>query len=238
MQFKQKKAIGLQGVADVRLLRNGVRVTFKADGDMYDVAPESWPTERQPGIYNITLSQDNAKIIGINAPGGQYITKFVGFGNRNNEIPEPKILRGGPKTWTDPKTSKTKKWMQPDTLNFFAKEIILSAGKYEGLEINYMLPYSFVPGINPSVCDVMDKPGNLEKLEAWLRFSGFDIAGDEIPYSGNILPWLEKFLLAKSDANLKLITTNERGFVDTISALPPELAGAMVPEKKAKKGKK
>lgn len=221
-QFRVKKTFGPSGLADLRSNAKGVRIVF-AEGDTYELPAGS--TERASGKYFISLSQDLTKILGIRPVKGTYIAHFKEFGNRTNSIPDKKLQRGGPRQSKD----GTKKWVQPDELVFVATLEIEDEGIYNGLTVTMNLPYSFAAAASGGVVDIYDSQRNLERLEEFFRSCGFDLAQD-IPYSPNVLPFLERKL---QDAGTPfMITTTDKGFVDTISPIP---TGLMKP--KAKKAK-
>lgn len=219
-----KSNIGQSGYADVRLGKTSVRVTFK-DGNVYELAADSWNAAYPSGQYNVTLDKNGTKIIVVRPIAGTYVMEFVEIGNRINEIPEPKIAKGGPRQSKDGK----KKWFQEDRLVWTAKVEVLE-GKYAGLNGSITnLAYGFTPIPNSPFSQIQGSKGELEKLEEFFRVNGFDVTGVDIPYSTNVLPWLEKKLGEVKRPFLG--TFNEAGFINELSELPKELA----PKKSKKK---
>lgn len=221
--FRERKSFGPTGLADVRVTAKGVKVVF-ADGNVYDMPPAA--TDRPSGKYIVGLSQDLTKIMRLSPPAGTYIVRFKQFGNRMNGIPDKKLNRGGPRQSADGK----KKWIAPDELVAVSELEIVSEGIYSGLSIFTNIPYSFSAAPSGGVCEIYDSPRNLKRLEEFLRMTGFDVTRD-IPFSQNVLPWLERELL--DIGHIFMAVTSEKGFVDSISEIPADLLPK--PVKKAKK---
>ena len=231
VQMSIKKNIGESGYADVRPSKKGVRVMFDS-GQGFDLDGDQWPGGLAAGMYNITLDKNNSKIFGIRPIAGTYILDFIGMGNRVNELPEPKVQKGGPRQSKD----GTKKWFQADSLAFVNVLQVLSEGKYQGLKIYHNVPYIFspVPGSTGTQLQASGK-NELERVETYLRAVGFDLTSQDIPFSGNVLPWLEKTLLDVHKPFMGVL--GENGFLSSLSELPKELASSYI-KKTTKKAKK
>ncbi len=67
----------------------------------------------------------------------------------------------------------------------------------------------------------MDGKRDLERFETFMRAQGINLADLVIPFSPNILPWLEKYL--QENAKPFMVTTNDKGFIDTRSTIPAHL---------------
>ena len=218
-----KKNVGESGYADVRPGKKTVRVMFQS-GTGYEVDIDQWADGRPAGQYNITMSSDGTKLFGVRPIAGSYILEFSKFGNRGNvDVPEPKIQRGGPRTGKD-----GKKWFQEDSLVFSAAVEVKSEGKYQGLMLYMNLPYIFSPMVGGGT-ELKGKKGEIERTETFLRVNGFDLGQEDIPYSGNVLPWLEGRL--QNIAVPFLGTVDEAGWVKDPAQLPKEL----MPKKKGRK---
>jgi hypothetical protein len=226
IQTKVKKSVGTSGLAEVRVLKNGLRVIF-ADGDTYEVSSEGWnyPT----GKYQITLSEGNDKILFASPPAGTYLVRFREFGNRQNKsdgntgMAEPYIKRGGMR---DGKNGN--KWFAPDELSVSCKlEVVDPSGPssaYKGLNIIYSFPYAFDVQPGTQFTMITAKASRLVKIEEFLRIAGLDFLNDDIPYSTNVLPWLEHRL--QSARKRFSVTLNEKGFVQTLTEIPDYLLPA------------
>lgn len=220
IQTKVKKSVGTSGLAEVRVLKNGLRVIF-ADGDTYEVSSEGW--EHPTGKYQITLSEGNDKILFASPPVGTYLVRFREFGNRqnksegNNGMPEPYIKRGGMR-----EGKNGNRWFAPDELSVSAKlEVVDPHSPSKGLNIIYSFPYAFEMQPGTPFTMITAKAGRLVKIEEFLRIAGLDFLNDDIPYSTNILPWLENRL--QSAHKVFSVTLNEKGFVQTLTEIPDYL---------------
>jgi hypothetical protein len=217
---KIKKSVGPSGLAEVRTLKNGVRVIFE-DGDHYEVSSEGW--DHPTGKYMITLSQERDRILFASPPGGSYLVKFREFGNRqgksetDNGIPEAYIKRGGQRTGKNGAT-----WFAKDELSVSCKlEVVDPTSPYKGLNIVYTFPYSFenMPGTPFTM--ITASASRLVRIEEFLRIAGLDMLNDDMPFSTNVLPWLEKRL---QDAHkIFSVTLNEAGFVHSLTEIPEYL---------------
>lgn len=227
MGIKIRRNNGKSGLADVRPLKKSVVVTFD-DGDSYDLPMDGWKFDRKAGKYIVTLDRDNTKIRYLNPVGGSYIVKVKRFANRKEDVPQSRIQRGG----TYPRRDGKGTFMVPDRLVFDIETEVLD-GFYAGLGINVSLNYAFQRAPNGPFSDIVDTKVGLEKIEKFFRACGAgNIAILEIPFSDNVLPWLEKHVLAHSKPFT--LVTNEKGYMDSVSELPDGLFKEPT-KKKAKK---
>lgn len=227
LRIQQKKQLGPQGVANVRVLGKTVNINFET-GDVYEVTKEAWG-DHPAGEYIVTLSKDGNKVVGVKPTAGTYIVHLKEFSNRVNGVPEPKIQRGGERT-----NQKGGKYFVPDKQVFHALLEVEDEGhRFDGLNILAILPYGFeqLPGTNVAMINV-EGSRDMERIELFLRYTGLDF-NTEIPFSINVLPWLEQQLL---NANTSfMVTTNKDGFIDSYAPLPTALAN--IKKKPAKKKK-
>lgn len=225
VQASIKKNIGEQGYADVRVGKSTVKIMFSS-GLAYEVDKEEWEDGRPAGQYNVTMSSDGNKIIGVRPIAGVYIMQFLSLGNRQNELPEVKTQRGGPRQGKD-----GRKWFQEDSLAWITILEVMSEGRFEGLKVFHNVPYIFssVPGTQ--FTQLIGKKGEVERIESFLRVAGFDLTSEDIPYSTNVLPWMEKKLFEVRRPFMA--TINDKGFITDLSELPAGMAP--VKKKKSKK---
>jgi hypothetical protein len=240
IRTKNRTSNGMKGLAEVRVLNDYLRVIFKADGDTYQVRKDGW--DRESGLYNVTLNKANDEIAFASPPGRSepYLVKFLEFSNRvgasenSPGVPEPKIDPGGPRQGKNGQT-----YYAEDRLVFRAKLVVVEKGQYKGLNVVYTLPYIFTQDdLVPTLAMFEGTAGQRKVLEDFLRLTGLDMVNDEIPWSGNVLPWLEARLQAAD--KIFTVRLNEKGFVakDGLSSIPaylitPEMLGEE--EKPAKK---
>jgi len=213
IQSKVKKNSGVSGLAEVRVLVDSLRVIFKADGDTYQVEKNGW--DRESGIFNVTLEKTNDAIKFISPPGRAepYLVKFLEFGNRvgrsdtNPGVAEPKIDPGGNYPGRNGGT-----YYVPDQLVGSAKLVVVEKGNYKGMTIPFKVPYIFEPAPGTTLTMLVGSKSQNKKVEDFLRIAGMDLLNEEIPFSTNVLPWLEARLQVAN--KVFSVQLNERGFVD------------------------
>jgi hypothetical protein len=220
IQTKVKNNNGPKGLAEVRVMNKGLRVIL--NGENYEVSSEGW--DRPTGRYNVTLNQTLDRILFASPPGGTYIVKFKEFGGRQGKtetdrgIPESYIKRGGVRKMKD-----GRQWMAPDELTVAVQLEVIDPepSPYRGLNIFYSFPYAFEKDERSSSTVITAKASRLVRIEEFLRIAGLDFITDDIPFSTNVLPWLEKRL---QDADrIFTVTLNPEGFVQTLTEVPEYL---------------
>ena len=240
---KNKASNGMKGLAEVRVLNDYLRVIFKADGDTYQVNKNGWT--RPSGVYNVTLNKAQDEIKFLSPPGRNepYLVKFLEFSNRvgasddNPGVPEPKIEPGGMRQ------GRNGPYYAADRLVARAKLVVVEGqneGIYKGLNIVLTIPYIFAQYNGTMITMLEGTAGERKQVEAFLTTAGLDMLNDEIPWAGNVLPFLE----AKLQAADKVfgVRLNEKGYVDKEGLvhipeylITPEMLGEV--EKPAKKAK-
>lgn len=234
---KNKSYTGTKGIAEVRVLTTGLRVIF-SDGDTYTVNSNGW--DRPSGVYSITLAKTNDEIKFAAPPGrpDPYLVKFVAFANRvgrtddNPGVPEPKLDAGG---W---RQGKNGPYFEDDKLVASAKLEVVEKGPYKGLTIPYKLPYIFAQYPGTLITMLEGTAGERKKVETFLRLVGLDMVNDEIPWSANVLPYLE-FKLQEA-SKIFTVRLNDKGFIDKDGlgfipdyAIDPDMLEDEAPKKKA-----
>lgn len=225
--LQQIKSYGPQGSADVRILKTLVKVIFD-DGDLYELPLDGWPKERPAGKYNVTLSKERDKVMFINAPAGMYLGRYKGMPKpQGGEHPEPYIERGGPR-----KNKDGGSWYAADEMRFKIHVEILDEDPHTGgLTVSKSLPYLFeqAPGLPNAI--IVGKKGQLARLNEGLKILGYDSMTDtDIPYSPNVLPWLDRWFM--EHRKVFQMTLNEKGFIDSESAVKESLLPAWVAKRK------
>ena len=214
---KVKSSNGISGLAEVRVLPTSLRVIFQKDGraiDTYDVQKTGWPEDRPSGLYKITLAKTNDAVKFVSPPGRDepFLVRFDEFANRigrtddNPGVPQPKIKPGETKSWPGGGSSYI-----PEHPVFSAKLVVIEKGPYTGLSINYEIPYIFenYPGTTSTMFAGTAKQN--ERLEKFLRLVGMDLLNEDIPFSDNVLPWLEMRL--QQLGKVFSVQLNESGYV-------------------------
>jgi hypothetical protein len=214
LRTKIKRNTGVAGLADVRVLTRSLHIHFLEDDEVFEVTTEGW--DREGGRYNIVLEKTNDKVKFVSPPGRSepYYVQFIEFGNRPNGVPEMKKKLGG----TFP-SQHGGTYYRPDTWVAVVKQEVVEQGLYKGLTIPYDFPYIFAQDPASGAAMLEGKPGEIRKVEEYLRIAGFDFANEDIPYQTNVLPWLEGRLQAA--AKIYTVTLNEKGFVQSLGSVSP-----------------
>lgn len=214
MEFRQKSSFGPNGLAEVRLLKDKVKVIFE-DGDIYELPKDGFPEDRKAGNYILGLDKDRTKVMFLKPVGGAtYYAKFQEFKRDGTDIPNPYIQRGGPRKSKDGGT-----WIADDEMRFKAILTVLDpGGQYDGLNLTATVPYVFEQKPGTTLVEAVGKKGQLERVEKFLRVTGFDFVNDTLQYSPNILPALERLLQEKGA--IFSVTLNDKGFISEMAQVP------------------
>ena len=210
---------GANGVAEVTVTSSRVRVEFEEGGHVIDVIREDAPDYMISGRQIVVLSGDNNKIFSAKPIGGSYFCKFIGFWSREGEPPVAKKVEA--RTGT---SGAGKPYKIPEHLEFTALFEIQSPKKWKKYQISNNLFYAFLEyehGIT------MIKGDGSQKLEDFLQVLGVDFGADDIPFSENVLPYVEKMLLKKDKT--VVISLNNKGWVDTIVPAPDDESEVVEP---------
>ena len=170
---------------------------------------EDAPDYMISGRQLVTLSGDNNKIFNARPQGGSHLCQFIGFASRDAEPPTPRKI--------DAKTGTSKKgqaYKIPEHLEFTALFQILG-GQWKGYQLANNVFYAFLP-YEGGITQI--KGTGSQKLEDFLMVTGLDFATDDIPFSENVLPFLEKLLLSRGKK--LIIGLSPDGWVDTIVQAP------------------
>ena len=203
----------LRGVAEVTVKSSG-RIQVLMNDRVYNFDPgDPIPEGMVSGSYAVSMSESGDKLWSIRPAVGLYRVKFTGIAGREGEPPTPKLVPGGPRTGKD-----GKHWVALDKHQFTLLFEIVT-GKCKGMAITYTLDYLFKRYMETDEVYVPDRGGAgsaSKKLIEVMSLLGFDWANDSIPWSENILPWLEAWLLKKPKRNLVVILKD--GWIDSIAS--------------------
>lgn len=207
MQFEQTFEYGPSGLGDVRFNRTETgQVTsakvVSSDGTVYPIAAENIDenviTKSIEGAY-FSLSFDESRLTSVRPYVGMFPVRFAGFRRRGEEkLLEPYMKRGGMRSKILP-SGKVSKYPVPDQMRFTAVLEIV-AGPMKGYSYIYWLPYIFERGENNIAKAKSKSAPALDRLRLFLKLSGWDVDDDTvaIPYEDNVLPFLERALLAEA----------------------------------------
>lgn len=205
---------GPRGLASCKTgKKNGktfVRVTFEDDNKSYDIrkTSDNVPEYYLDGKFVVKLSPDKSKIDSMSPYSGQFEGMVKEFVHRENELPAPQ-------------TNTKAKW----PYEYFAVLIeITSPEKYAGMVVYIQLHYRFEPadfewkGKQVEIAAIpISKARSVEMLDNFIMATKA-VAKGPIPYSDNILPYLQKRIMRES---AKFTFTMKDGWIDHI--LPPDM---------------
>jgi hypothetical protein len=209
----QEGGKSLRGVAEVTVKPSG-RIQVLMNDRAYNFDPgDPIPEGMVNGTYAVSMSESGDKLWSIRPAVGLYRVRFTGIAGKEGEPPTPKLVQGGPRTGKD-----GKHWVALDKYQFTLLFEIVT-GKCKGMAITYTLDYLFKRYMETDEVYVPDRGGAgsaSKKLIEVMSLLGFDWTNDSIPWSENILPWLEAWLLKKPKRNLVVILKD--GWIDSIAS--------------------
>ena len=209
---------GPQGIARVNVSEKKVTVIFE-DGDKFDLTPADCPKYLvKSGKYAVSLNLEGTTMYNARPLGGSHLVRFKEFTHKKDEPPAPKIVSGGLRTKKD-----GTRFVVDDSVQFGAIFQIVGPD-HTGFELAYFVPYAFK---NWSDETGIGGKGS-QKLEAFLRSTGIDFSSDTIPFSDNVLPWLQKFLRTKN--TLLIATLTKEGYIDTLASAPSGIPAGQIKE--------
>lgn len=202
---------GSTGAAEVTVTSTKIRVVFQGTGQTIDVLREDAPDYMISGKQIVSLSGDNNRIFSAKPSGGSYVCKFIGLWSREGEPPTPK------KVPAKSGVSKGKPYQIPEHLEFTALFEIQSPKKWKRYQLSQNLFYAFSE-YEGGITQI--KGNGSKKLEEFLQVCGMDFVSDDIPFSENVLPYVEKLLLERN--HKVIISLNPDGWVDSIVPAPED----------------
>jgi hypothetical protein len=206
----------LRGIADVRVRDDAELIIQFEDGDKYTVPYDMSAVGLvDDGKYRVSLSSDGSQLFGITPAAGTYIVRYAGMVASKGELPTPKLIEGGPRKTRDGKKS----WNAPDYMAFTVLLRIVSAN-CKRMTIPYQLNYSFEQYKDTDETSIPLGTKQYERTATFLQLAGMDFNVDSIPFSENVLPYLDKLF---GDKNNKFQVVLKNGYVDQAFELAPVL---------------
>lgn len=186
------------GKATIKLSKDGTKfkVTFEDEfSKVFDKA--SSPIATREGNWFVTLMSDDEEIMGLRPISAMCKAKFSHFAAGEDDIPTPGEYEG--------------KW--GSYLAFTA--LLTLGGEYKGMIQSLFLAYKFVEYEGTTVIKGMGRW--VDTLQSFLEAGG--VWDQDIPFSDNVLPTIQKMLLVESKVFGLAI---KDGFVDSIMELPDQ----------------
>lgn len=214
---KEEGGSYIQGNGVVQINGEKVVITMEDTGRTFtDLMKDDLPEGVVSGeTYSIRLSADGTDLYSIRPIEASVVVRFEKFASQKDMPPMPKLQKGGPREWNG------KKWNAPDKLVFTAVLKIVSK-RYRGMEIPYIMDYTFRQWEDTNETAIPYGKKRQNQVLEFLKLFGWDDEEDNIPYSDNVLPFLEKLLKAK---NTKVLASIKKGYIETISPYDDDLMG-------------
>jgi hypothetical protein len=150
------------------------------------------------GNWFVTLTSEGDEVMGLRPINAMCKGKFSHFVAGEDDIPAPFV-----------KESKNKKY--PDYLAFIA--LLNLGGEYKGMVQPFFLYYKFADYAGNLV--IKGSGRGADMLQGFLEACG--VWDQDIPFSDNVLPTLQKMILVESKV---FGLTIKDGWVDSIMELP------------------
>lgn len=199
---------GPSGRGSVRFNKQYIKLVSKETGDVWELSYEGIPDtviqKNQADIF-YQLNLEETILQAVRPFEGSFLCEFGGFTRRGDaEEPEPFDKKGGPREWTRP-SGKVSKWIEPDRRKFTSILTIVN-GPFQGYSFIFSADYLFVPA-GEGMCKLQStRSGWLQTLEQFLDVTGWDREKEGIPWSDNVLPYLEARLLERAPNNQFLVS--------------------------------
>lgn len=240
-EYQEKRKKGPAGKAEVRLLKDTLKIIMEDNPQPYEFLAEEYPYKVLTGknLY-VALSADEGSIIAIRPYAGTYPVRFFGITHQEGEPPSYKEEAARIVSYKDKNTGQQKSFPAPARLVFFSLLEIV-AGVEEGICYPFKVPYAVDRNAQTGNMMISGAPSDAKAMRAFMEMWGYDFMNDEIAFSSNILPELENLL--KNRDTLMLVNV-EKGWInkDGFSNLPPgynprakKSPAKKAPAKKAKK---
>jgi len=161
------------------------------------------------GAVFATVATDGSRLYSIRPLTGSFVVKFDRFFAPAGELPAPRHYES---TFTaDDGTTKL------NTYEAFTALLRITAGPWAGAILPSFLRYGFVDAGDGVTTGLKSRGRHAERLAAFLEYAGLDLQSDTIPYSENVLPWLEKTL---QERNHDFMVVVDNGYVEGYGPAP------------------
>lgn len=216
-----KRDYGPSGIGEVRFLKNDVKI-ITVEGVVYLIDNENvpeWVIRKNQKEAWYRISSDETKLSSVGPVGDSHIVEFEAFTPRNadTEEPEARVTKGGQRR------DGTSTYYVPDRSMFNARLKIV-VGDFKDYNLFYKMDYLFAiadDGSTKISIRPPQRPGWATRLEEFFRLAGFDFSVEDIPFSPNVLPWLENELQGRAESSrFQAAVTDGRVPWDGLNSLP------------------
>lgn len=220
---------GPSGEGQVKVLSDKIKV--KLAGEVFEFPKDADYLPRGPmfegaGLY-IAISKDETKFQYVRPFKGTFIARYAGMVHDEDELPQSVVVPARPRSWTDPKTGKTKKWVDPERLRFTVR-VEVTDGKYAGAVYPIKLDDLFARDTDGNMKVRSSRRKWLESLEkAWECF-GYNWDNEAVQYEPNLLPVFDE-MFSEWDARFNINVEN--GWIGSMAPLAEGIVVKKTPRK-------
>lgn len=162
------------------------------------------------GIVFAEVSRDRKKLSAIRPLRGSFVGKFAGIAKPQGQPPAAKLYEG---TFTNKVTGNKEGY----SYEAFTALFEVTVGSWAGVVIPVFLRYNFVDAGDGETTGIKGQGKHSTMLAQFMEYSGFDLLNESIPYSENVLPWLEANLLENDESMLIVL---EDGYAQSFGPAP------------------
>ena len=213
MPIPVTKEYGPRGVATIVTTKSKISVSYLDDqGNFTLLMEDQTPAMREiledrEGKYHVSIDRDHLKIISIAPVSGSYKARFLKFLAAKDTPPECKLR---------PSSKLPDGKVIPEHMEFTCI-YELTSSSVRGMTANYFLTYAFKMGEYEDQKLAILTGMGAQKLEKWMLLHGFNFVEDSIPWSDNILPWLEKEVIKRG--KIVQVEMSDKGYIKAIASL-------------------
>lgn len=214
---EKRGGTGKKGMAEVRVKEDMDMLVIKFDDSDDLIKVEYDPTKVgyvSNGRYRVSMSASGDKIFGMTPEKGTYIVRYDGMVAKEGQVPSPFVVKGGERKRKDGGTFKAEDYLA------FTVLLRIVSKENKGVHLPVQLTYSFEQYKDTGETLILLGRVAYERTAQFLEYAGIDFNTDTIPYSENILPWIDETLQKR---NVKFQVSLKDGYVDDMFQLAKEL---------------
>jgi hypothetical protein len=227
--YKEIKKTGTKGKAEVRVLKDSVRVVFE-DGFSPEFSKEDvmCPIIPGRGLF-VQLAKGDLKIQTIRPWAGSFIFTLRDFAHKEGAEPTFRQEDARTVTWNDNGVTKT--FPVDARLAWTALLDIVDDKEFEGVTFPFTVPYVVDRDNVSGNMIIAGDPSNAKKMRDFMEKFGYDFDNDALPFSANLLPMLLDLLLERGELVSAIV---ENGYIKNNSMEYPPTGYAAQLKKKVK----
>jgi len=215
---------GPSGRGAIRFNKTSVKVVAES-GDVYlfeydDLAQEIVQKNQKDIYYSLTVDEEG--LTAVRPWSDNHVGTFIGFTHESedgddNGVPRINDIKGGKRERIHPVSKKKQTWTEPDRRKFTAV-LQITSGDFKDYTMLMGMDYPFVPYKSGLAKMYLPRQTWMDKVENFLYLTGYDLDDEDIPWSDNVLEYLEPILLDRAGRHKFLINV-ETGW-PSISRIP------------------